>query len=532
MAAVNYKDSSFLIVDNQKLSRDLLKQFAMSLNAFSVDATHYARDVITLCQDKHYDIILLGYNLGDGEKNGQQILEELRLDSIVSRQCIIILITAEVSQEMVLAALEHKPDDYLSKPYTLGNLSHRLAKCFTKKRAMANIYNAMDQGKAQDVINLSSRALEEHTPYKNECLGIISRQHFELAEYEQAKQIYLTYQNTPNSQWAHIGLGKVALHEEDLAAAIQIFKALIQTSPLYLSSYDWLATTYVKQKHFINAELTMQSAIAISPLSVARLRRYAELSLKNEHFEQACDAFEKTYKLAYNSIHHSPDDALMVARSLIEYSKDLPLQQAKQMNNRAFKVLASMNKDFPRDDFKIQSNLLCACLYQNTNEESLTQEMIAKAEKQLVTRQKFLPKKSLIEIAKSLTILNRQTVAEKVLKEISSPYFENDNLSDNDKLEAQIANEVAMNLYKAENYGLAIRKLTKALISFPMHTALKLNLLQVLLVSYESNNNKTLNLEKSSEIINEMNGLHNASKSFERFSKLRNKYNNLCKKRV
>jgi DNA-binding response OmpR family regulator len=125
----------FLIVDNVKPSQDILKQFIMRFPNKQVDSTHYAQDVIAICRQKTYDVILLGYDLGDNQKNGQQILEELRVNKYINQQCIVILITAEVSQSMVLAALEHKPDHYICKPYSLNNLNKRLTDSLRKKRS-------------------------------------------------------------------------------------------------------------------------------------------------------------------------------------------------------------------------------------------------------------------------------------------------------------------------------------------------------------------------------------------------------------
>ena len=102
-----------------------------------VDTCHHAPDVVSLCESIEYDVILLGYDLGSDKKNGQQLLEELRSKKLISRQCTIVMITAEVSQAMVLAALEHKPDDYLAKPYSLNDLSTRLKRlperCLVKR---------------------------------------------------------------------------------------------------------------------------------------------------------------------------------------------------------------------------------------------------------------------------------------------------------------------------------------------------------------------------------------------------------------
>jgi hypothetical protein len=56
-------------------------------------------------------------------------------------------------------------------------------------------------------------------------------------------------------------------------------------------------------------------------------------------------------------------------------------------------------------------------------------------------------------------------------------------ISEKDKLAAQSALEVGISLYKANHYVLAIDKLNQALYHFPNHIGVKLNLLQVLLVS-------------------------------------------------
>ncbi|MFB0999846.1 MAG: response regulator, partial [Colwellia sp.] len=153
---------------NIKQSRDTLKIFAYSLGAQKVDTSHHAPDIYSLCESVKFDVILLGYDLGEDKKNGQQILEELRSKQLISRHCTIVMITAEVSQAMVLAALEHKPDEYLAKPYTLNDLATRLERCFLKKSTMLKIYQAMDTDNFQQVLDLCEKAIVTNSRYKTE----------------------------------------------------------------------------------------------------------------------------------------------------------------------------------------------------------------------------------------------------------------------------------------------------------------------------------------------------------------------------
>jgi CheY-like chemotaxis protein len=517
MDNTDYDNMRFLIVDNLKPSQDILKQFAMRLTTKQVDSTHYAQDVITICQQKSYDVIFLGYDLGEDQKNGQQILEELRVNNYINRHCIIVLITAEVSQEMVLAALEHKPDTYLCKPYSINDLNKRLSKCVNKKRAMAPIYNALDQNNPTLVIKRCDIALEKNTPYKTECLGIKSRQLFLLEKFEQASDIYQSHKGSKNCQWASIGLGKIALEREELDSAESIFKLAITKYPYYLASYDWLAVTYQKKLQFLFAEEVLEQALKLSPRSLPRLKKYAELCLKNEHFDKATFAYEQTYKLAHNSIHHSAENAISFAKALIEYVPSLPALDAKKMSTKAFTYLHQMNRDFKEAEIRIQSHLLSACLLKQTNEDALSREEIENSTKLIKRQQGNLSEGALYNIGKMFGKLN---ISDREYSELLV-------VKSGDKDKAQAALEKGITLYNAKEFTNSITELTKALATFPEHFGIKLNLLQVYMLAYEENRSHTEHLKKAKLLLKELTLLDWSKSDRARLRKLQVKYQKL-----
>jgi DNA-binding response OmpR family regulator len=536
MSEIDYGNKHFLVVDNIKQSRDTLKIFAYSLGAMKVDTSHHAPDIMSLCDEIKFDVILLGYDLGEDKKNGQQILEELRAKQIISRHCTIVMITAEVSQAMVLAALEHKPDEYLAKPYTLNDLSTRLSRCFQKKGAMLNIYKAMDSDNFQKVLLLCERLITQNSTYKTECLGIKSRQHFELAQFDQAREIYDAYLGAPNCQWAAIGLGKIALVENDFDLAIHYFSAVVDSNPLYLSAYDWLAKAYKLTQQPNLAEDVLEKALLISPRSVLRLKNYADLCVSNENFDKATYALSKTNELAYHSVHKKPENALLFVEALLEYAENLSTFQVRKLNNKGFKALTDMVKDFSSAELKIHSQLLTARLHHKANETQLSKENLKGAER-LLSRFKYqLSTSGTIAIAKSLIALQRSAYAQNLLNELAQANPDNTELlsqiasllgkplRDSDKIAAQNALEVGNNLYRANHYSLAIDKLNKALVHFPNHIGIKLNLLQVLLVSFDTNNERNSDLALAEELIKEFSKLRSDSESYKRFMKLNDKY--------
>lgn len=540
MSIIDYSNKNFLIIDNIKPSHDILKKFAMTLTNKQVDSTHYAQNVTSYCLEKQYDIIFLGYDLGEKQKNGQQILEELRISEVISRHCVVIIITAEISQAMVLAALEHKPDCYLCKPYSISTLHKRLNKCMIKKQSMFSIYQALENDDKHLTIKLIDEALANNISYRVECLGIKARQFFELQQFNRAQQIYLAYENEKHCQWANIGLGKIALHNNDLIEAETIFKSIIAQQPLYLPAYDWLAETYQKEFENVFAEEILEQAIQLSPRSVLRLKKYAGLCFENEHFEKAADAYHHVYELANNSIHHDPENALLFVKALAAYSDSLPLIDAKKMNNRAFTMLSQMNRSFNKNALRVQSYLLSACLLQNINDNTFAKEKLNKGIELLDKERLNMDNDELTDIAYSLTKLTRNNKASQILISVNQQKAEqassstnvdlltDEELKDNYTLRAQRALEEAKKLYEKKEYNNAINSLTDALELFPNHKGIKLNLIQVLLSAYEDDKFLINELKQAKRMILELITISKDNDLYSRLKKMQKKYQQLA----
>jgi len=445
-----------------------------------------------------------------------------------------------VSQSMVLAALEHKPDEYLTKPYTLKDLTTRLNRCFEKKISMHYIYQAMDNNDRQKVIDLCGRKISENSPYKHECLGIRSRQHFKLGEFEQAKKIYSAYLGTPNCQWAAIGLGKIAIVTNDYMSAESYFQAVVDDNPFYLSAYDWLAKAHELNNDPEKAEEVLEKALMVSPRSVTRLKHYAELCLNNNKLDKATVALSKTNDLAYHSIHKKPENAIQFAEALIDHSDNLSQFEIRKLNNKAFEILSNMTRDFKAGELKVIAQFLSARLHNKANDTSLAKSALKDAERLLERNKDHISTDGTFKIARSLIALHRRGKAEALLENLAQANPDNMEIlsevlalsdrpiSEKDKLAAQTALEVGVSLYKANHYSLAIDKFNQALYHFPHHLGVKLNLLQVLLVSYEADPIRIEDFKQARILIKQFKDLTQESESYKRFIKLKNKYDALA----
>lgn len=539
IASNNFNNSRFLIIDSIKQSREMLKNFANGLGCARVDTASRNFEVVNKCAEINYDVLLLGYDLGEGRENGQQILEELRERSLIGRHCIVIMITGEITQAMVLAALEHKPSEYVTKPYTLSDLLTRLERCYKKVTAMRSIYHALDQQDLTQVIKLCDQALDKGTAYTTECLGIMSRQYFELNQFDLAKEIYQSTVGLPNCQWASVGLGKIALKENQPEQAIRIFENLLAAHPKYMMAYDYLAQAYLETGDNRKAEKVLQNAINLSPRSFKRVKSYAELCYENESYGDATSAFFKTQKLSKNSIHRSPDNAFGLAKSFIEYSPELPDHKIRRLKSEVSGVLSEAAREFSSQEVKIQTGLLTARLHFLVREVIDAMNALTRAERLLDANVDDLSHQGLEEIADSLIKLDRTAKAKDILyvleqskqEELALHHELNDESSEytlTELQEAQQATDIAISHYRESNYELAIERLNEALELYPNHIGLKLNLLQVLLVSYENDrSNKTEHFIIAGKIIKRLEEITINGKSTQRFAKLKHRYQKL-----
>src|SRR5690606_18573760 len=113
MADPGYYKMHALIVDDFENFRGTLYKMLLDLGIGNVDSAATGEEALRYCKARNYDLILCDNNLGKG-KSGQQVLEELRTTQNPCSQSLFILISAESSKSIIMAAYDYEPDAYLA----------------------------------------------------------------------------------------------------------------------------------------------------------------------------------------------------------------------------------------------------------------------------------------------------------------------------------------------------------------------------------------------------------------------------------
>ena len=113
------KNKILLVEDDSSLIDGL--QYSLTKNGFALEIARTVSEAMTLIEKKQYDLLLLDVTLPDG--TGFSVCEQVRKNG---NQVPIIFLTALDEEVNVIRGLDSGGDDYITKPFKLGELCSRI----------------------------------------------------------------------------------------------------------------------------------------------------------------------------------------------------------------------------------------------------------------------------------------------------------------------------------------------------------------------------------------------------------------------
>ncbi|VAW87692.1 Chemotaxis regulator - transmits chemoreceptor signals to flagellar motor components CheY [hydrothermal vent metagenome] len=345
-----------LIIDDFVEMRSMMRRTVESFRAKTLETAKDAEEALEKMAGRKFDLVLCDYNLGDG-KDGQQILEEAKYRKYISSTTIWMMITAETTVEMVMGALEYKPDEYLTKPFAKQEFAVRTLKIQARKKELREIFLARDKQdyvKALDVTNekLAHRETLELLQIKAD---LFERQNL----WNEADAIYLKVLDVRSIAWAQLGHGRMLIKNHDFESAKDVLSKSIETMPALVEAYDLLASVYEKIDDNQNAQRILEEAIEQSPKAILRQKHLARIAYDNNNFDVAEKAYKRIIKIGKGSVHKTADDYVGLAKVYL----------AKKDSKNALRILANLKEDYKHNKQALLQGLVTESdVYSNTGE--------------------------------------------------------------------------------------------------------------------------------------------------------------------
>jgi len=525
-----YHQKSFLIVDDFSDFRSSVRSMLRELGVKEVDTADTGEQALRMCAQKRYDFILHDYHLGDGRKNGQQVLEDLMSDKLISHESIFVMVTAESSQAMVLSALEHEPDGYLTKPFNRASLAQRLEKLVQRKNLLKPIMQALDRDKPVEVLAACAKLTQQDTRFAPLCLRYRADAMRALNQAEPLERFLNGILNDRPLPWAYAMLGQLLYKRGQLSQAKELYETALKAFPMMPALYDGLADVLVQQGETKRAQSVLEEAVRLSPLAVRRQSLLGKLALANEDFEGASKAYRQAVSQGEQSRHKDPEINLGLAHALISKGSERGLDTRTRLEiNQTLSAVAKENANDP--GLQVRARLMKATsLLLNDAEtaDKLTEQAMARLE----GMENFMSAEAALLVAKQLQQLGQADAGASMLKNCVEIYGDDPAVMKNiakltDDPEILGSGKAAIDLnvqgvrsYKSGNLEEAQDLFRKALALQPKNISIALNAAQALLVTAQKTSNAAA-LEECRACLKMVGKMPDSDPRYERYQKLR-----------
>lgn len=406
---INLASKKILVVEDQAIMRETIKHILGSFGARFIVEAENGINAITAMRIDRFDIVLCDYNLLSG-KNGQQVLEEARHLKLLPVNTIFIMVTCEQSQDMVLSAIDNKPDDYLIKPFNRQQLLNRIERCHTRKAYLASIEREIEKGNLYKAIHHCERLLQQDDKkMRMQLLKLRAELAIKIGDLKTAEAIYQNILTERELPWARLGLGIVAFFLGQQDRAIKIFQELIGEYPVMLEAYDWLVKAYESAGRDEHAVTSLNSAVTLSPMSILRQKKLAVLADKTENLAIAKKAYAAAIKLGKNSIHGSSAD----------YSGLANVHLKSNAANEALKILHDLNQQSQNDpEAKLRAALLENEIHRIKGHKALAQQAYEKLFKLNEQFNKHASRELRLDIARVCYLNGNGEICDEILNDL------------------------------------------------------------------------------------------------------------------
>lgn len=524
---VVFKDKRVLIIDDFPEMRSSLQRMLRSFGMENCDDVDSGEKAIEKMEENVYDVVLCDYNLGLNRKDGQQVLEEAKHRELLPYHVIFMMITAENTMAMVMGAVEYKPDDYLTKPFTKEVLYTRLKRLLARKTHMVGLDQAMHNKEYAKAIAICDSHLAGEPKNLMELLKIKGGLCLKGSNFELATKTYEQVLEVRELPWARMGLGKSFYHENRFEDARKTFEGLIEQNKTHIEAYDWLAKALVKLDQPEAAQEVLARAVKLSPNAIKRMKELGELAHENNDLETANKSYKKAIQLGKHSCLKDPGHFTNLAKVLVDQDNTA----------EALDVASATRKEFKDNaDADLQASVMEGMIYTQRHEEDKAKEAITKANQIYEENKGEVSASVTMDMAKVnfavgdeehgkelvQDLVRDHHEDEAVLEEVEA-VLENSSLKDEGK---EIIEQTKKEIIDINNKGVylvkegkmeeAISFLEQAADGLPNNKTINLNAAQAMLLYMERNGKDDSYIRKSRQLLDRVAKTDSAGEKYQR----------------
>lgn len=491
-----YTVQKAIVVDDMSGARDLLTKMLRTFGFENVVVASSGEEVLKNCKlDDRYDIIFCDYNLGAGI-NGQQLLDEMSEEGYITEQTIFMLVTADASREVVLSALEYRPDYYITKPFNTATIKNRLDRALEEKQFLADVYMNINAGNLDEAIEVFENKTKGLTKQTVKHQRFYTDMLFKGERYKEALNIYNGILEDKSYDWARLGRARCLHALGQMNESIKQLEELVETISMEMEVYDELAQQLISKNHLQSAQTVLEKGLSLSPNSFDRQKYYAAICQDLKDHEKSIRAQTFAMKTSKNTRNDKAENYVELAATQIKYSETLTRGAAADMLRAAGKNLTLVDKEIQKSPWPSASaKLVQAIIAEKGQEKKQRDQLIESALEVLLAQQECSGDNSQImfDCIELLQQLDREEDALKLLSSFSDFFPDRQDItsridrmspspvSEIGRKRMEEVNRIGVRLFKKNKLEEATDHYRQAASDFPNHVTLQLNYIAVVI---------------------------------------------------
>lgn len=530
-----YRNTRFLVVDGNPQLRLALERMLKAFGAWYIDLAADSQEAIKKSAAGSFDVVLCDFQLPG--RNGQHVLEELRERKILRHTSVFVMLSADTTREMVLAAIDHQPDAYINKPVTADVLKQRLDTLLVENEVLYELKHALDMNRIAEAIARCEEKIFKGSKYARWCEKKLAALYFQNCEFVEARRVYHDVIKTRPLLWAQVGLARIHMALAEYEQAEKLLRSVVESAPHCLAAYDLLAETLRLIGDNKEAQQWLMKAVNLSPTAILRHAKLGQICQDNNDLEHSVEAYRNAVELGRQSIFDCADNHLGFARGLCERASAQSQEIREISALQALQILHEANERFALQDVALfQKIVLSSRALLAMKEKAQAQHCLKDAEALYHQSGLNMAANLVLEYAQTLLAADKDIEAEFVLSQLALLHEDNKELlrriedirdepvSLAARLKAAGLNKQGIGLAEDGHLLEAVRIFTEAVDFSPRHPALNLNLAQLLLKVIAEGSESRADHQACAQCFERVAHLQPNHKQFPRLAHLKEKF--------
>ncbi|WP_417579888.1 tetratricopeptide repeat protein [Nitrincola sp.] len=367
MAAL-FSDQTVLIVEKNLEELEQLRQILTTMGFRNIEVASSVNMATSLLTEIQVDLCMLVYDLGRDEKNGLQVLQELKAAGRPSYSTCFLLVVDPQKLSLLMGSPELSADGYLAKPYDQLKLRAQLEKQLRIKRCIARVEAFRDQRK-WDLALEECEKLQKQFP----ALGVLIFRikgliYLEQQQYTKALSVFERIRQAHDKPWVRVALGLTAYDMADYQRArlemTQVIDAqqVCQEAFLVMARIHWLRGERSQCVTLLRKSVMLQPSVSVLQGELGNRAGFAE------ELNVAAEGFRQAVQHARHTAMQNPEYYFGLVRVIQQQITDKPDRTAEFIAE-AIRVLESVVHDCMDDpQIRFRARLIAADIYRQNGE--------------------------------------------------------------------------------------------------------------------------------------------------------------------